>query len=217
MLNNFKSQYSFIFEDALLKEINLIAEYRKVKKGVTLIEIGDPLTNMPLIMNGSIQIKGEDKKGNEILLYYLEAGDSCTMTMTCCLGNKKSKIRAITEQLTELLLIPIGKMEDWLVKYPSWRTFVFSSYDARMNEMLEAIDTLAFLNMEERLYKYLRDKAMVLGTSTLSITHAQIAHDLNTSRVVISRLMKKIIIEGKVSTERNKVVLIEFLPKKISD
>ena len=128
---------------------------------------------------------GEDDKENEILLYYLEIGDSCAMTMTCCIGGKKSNIKAITESKTELVLIPVRKMEEWIVKYKSWRAFVFESYDVRLKEMLGAIDALAFHNTGERLYKYLREKAMVLGSSELEITHYQIANDMNLSLIHI--------------------------------
>jgi len=136
------------------------------------------------------------------------------MTMSCCLGGKRSTIRAITEAETLIYMIPIQRMEDWIIKYRSWRVFVFDSYDARMREMLQTIDALAFLNLEQRLYKYLRDRVMVLHSPTLEITHYQIANDLNTSRVVISRLMKKLIIDNKITTNRNHVTVLEFLPKE---
>lgn len=129
-------------------------------------------------------------------------------------GWQKSNIKAITERKTELLLIPVYKMEEWIVKYKSWRAFVFESYDIRLKEMLGAIDALAFHNMEGRLYKHLREKAMVLGTPELEVTHYQIANDLNTSRVVISRLIKKLVLENKIIANRNRIAIKEFLPKE---
>ncbi|MFK7937534.1 MAG: Crp/Fnr family transcriptional regulator, partial [Saprospiraceae bacterium] len=171
------------------------------------------LTHMPLILEGAIKIVNEDEDSNEFLLYYLETGDSCAMTMTCCLGNKKSEIRAVTEKPTLLYMIPIQKMEEWLIKYKTWRAFVFESYDLRMSEMLEAINVVVFHNMEGRLYKYLKDRAMVFGSPYLDITHYKIANDLNTSRVVISRLVKKLALDNKIITNRNQITVIEFLPK----
>lgn len=201
------SSYQYIFEPALLKEIDSIGVYKKFDKGTAMVDIGDTIVSMPLLLEGAVKVMNEDDEGNEFLLYYLEVGDSCSMTMTCCLGNKKSNIRAVTEKETHLCLIPVNLMEDWLIKYKSWRKFVFDSYDIRLNEMLEAINTVVFNNMEERLYKYLKDRAMIMRTNSLDITHSQIANDLHTSRVVISRLIKKLQLDNKISTQRNTIVL----------
>ncbi|MEL6863063.1 MAG: Crp/Fnr family transcriptional regulator [Bacteroidota bacterium] len=208
-----RERYEYVLEDSLLDEIVREGQFRKVAQGVCMIDIGDRITHMPLILEGAIKIVDEDKSGHEYLLYYLEMGDSCAMTMSCCMGGKRSEIRAIAETHTLICMIPVQRMEDWLVKYKSWRRFVFDSYDSRMKEMLETIDSLAFFNMEQRLYKYLKDRAMVLQSPHLEITHYRIANDLNTSRVVVSRLMKKLIMDQKIKTNRNQVTVLEFLPK----
>ena len=205
-------RYQNILEPTLLGEIEKQGQLRRIPAGTTMIDIGDRLRYMPLVLDGAIKIVQEDERDHEYLLYYLETGDSCAMTMTCCLGNKRSDIRAVTEQDTTLYMIPVERMEEWLVRYKSWRAFVFDSYDVRMREMMEAVNVLAFHNMEERLYKYLRDRALVLGTPTLDITHYQIANDLNTSRVVVSRLMKKLAMDGRVGAERNQVTVLELVP-----
>jgi len=168
-----RERYEFVFEDKLIEEIVREGQFRKVEKDVCMIDKGDSITHMPLILNGAIKIVDEDNDGHEFLMYYLEMGDSCAMTMTCCLGGKKSEIRAITESESLICMIPIQRMEDWLIKYKSWRAFVFDSYDTRMKEMLETIDSLAFLNMEQRLYKYLKDRVMVLQSPSLEITHSR--------------------------------------------
>lgn len=202
--------YHFIFEEELLEEISNVATYKEFKANDYLIEIGDAIQTMPLLLNGAIKILREDENGDELVLYFLERGDTCAMTLTCCLGNSKSKIRANAETNGSLLMIPISKMEEWLTKYKSWRNFVFESYNIRLNEMLEAIDLLAFMNLEERLYKYLTDKVKVLGTPNLSTTHLEIATELHTSRVVISRLLKALEIQGKIKINRNKIEVLEF-------
>lgn len=208
-----KERYHYVFEPELIAEISKAGQFRKVAKDTIMVDIGDQMTYMPLILEGAIKIVNEDKDGNEYLLYYLEIGDSCAMTMTCCMGNKKSSIRAVAEKDTLLYMLPVQNMEQWLIKYKSWRAFVFESYDARLSEMLEAINVVVFHNMEERLYKYLKDRVMVLGSPELDITHYQIANDLNTSRVVISRLVKKLIMDGKIRTHRNRIAVVEYLPK----
>lgn len=200
--------YGYIFEEDLLLEIEKVATYKEFKADDYLIEIGDYIKSMPLLLHGAIKILREDENGDELLLYFLERGDTCAMTLTCCMGKSKSKIRAIAENDGAMLMIPIEKMEEWLTKYKTWRNFVFESYTIRLNEMLEAIDTLAFMNLDERLYKYLTDKAKVIGNTEINNTHQQIAYDMHTSRVVISRLLKSLEIQGKIKLHRNKIEIV---------
>ncbi|MBK6498928.1 MAG: Crp/Fnr family transcriptional regulator [Saprospiraceae bacterium] len=204
-------KFQYIFESELINELCKSGVVKTYKEGSTLMDIGQVLTHMPLVISGSVKVLKEDKEGNELLLYYLEYGDTCAVTMSCCTKPSKSAIKAITESDAEILFIPIEKMEEWMVKYKSWRGFVLDSYNIRMNEMLDAIDNLAFNNMEERLYKYLREKVMITKESKIHITHFQIANELNSSRVVISRLMKKLENEGLVIQHRNYVEVKEFM------
>jgi CRP/FNR family transcriptional regulator len=202
--------YSYIFEQALLDEIAKVAVYKEFKADDYLIEIGDYIKTMPLLLTGAIKILREDENGDELLLYFLERGDTCAMTLTCCMGQSKSRIRAIAETDGAMLMIPVEKMEEWLTKYKTWRNFVFDSYNVRLNEMLEAIDTLAFMNLDERLYKYLTDKAKVIGDTEIKNTHQEIAYEMHTSRVVISRLLKALELKGKIKLHRNKIEILQF-------
>ncbi|MFM7895472.1 MAG: Crp/Fnr family transcriptional regulator [Flavobacterium sp.] len=202
--------YSYIFEEALLDEIAKVAIYKEFKADDYLIEIGDYIKTMPLLLTGAIKILREDENGDELLLYFLERGDTCAMTLTCCIGQSKSRIRAIAETDGAMLMIPVEKMEEWLTKYKTWRNFVFDSYNVRLNEMLEAIDTLAFMNLDERLYKYLTDKAKVIGDTEIKNTHQEIAYEMHTSRVVISRLLKALELQGKIKLHRNKIEILQF-------
>ena len=202
--------YGYIFEEALIDEIVKVASFKEFKADDYLIEIGDYIKSMPLLLHGAIKILREDENGDELLLYFLERGDTCAMTLTCCMGQAKSRIRAIAETDGSLLIIPVEKMEDWLTKYKTWRNFVFDSYNVRLMEMLEAIDTLAFMNLDERLFKYLTDKAKVIGNTEIQNTHQEIAYEMHTSRVVISRLLKALEIEGKIKLHRNKIEILQF-------
>jgi CRP/FNR family transcriptional regulator len=202
--------YSYIFEEALLDEIAKVAIYKEFKADDYLIEIGGYIKTMPLLLTGAIKILREDENGDELLLYFLERGDTCAMTLTCCMGQSKSRIRAIAETDGAMLMIPVEKMEEWLTKYKTWRNFVFDSYNVRLNEMLEAIDTLAFMNLDERLYKYLTDKAKVIGDTEIKNTHQEIAYEMHTSRVVISRLLKALELQGKIKLHRNKIEILQF-------
>jgi CRP/FNR family transcriptional regulator len=210
MLNNLKENFTHIFEDALIEEINQVGTFKEVQEGDKLIEIGDYVRSMPLLISGAIKILREDDNGDELLLYFLERGDTCAMTLTCCLGQKKSEIRAVAELDTTLIMIPIQKMEEWTGKYKSWRNFVFQSYHERLTEMLETIDSIAFLNMDERLVKYLQNKQKITNDSIINSTHQEIAYELNTSRVVISRLLKKLESMGKIELNRNNIKIISL-------
>ena len=208
MLESLKVNFSHLFEDALIVEINEVGTLKHVKEGDKLIEIGDYMRSMPLLVSGAIKILREDSEGDELLLYFLEPGDTCAMTLTCCLGQKKSEIRAIAELDTTLIMIPVQKMEEWMGKFRSWRNFVLSSYHTRLMEMLDTIDSIAFLNMDERLVKYLRDKQKIGGEPIINSTHQEIAYELHTSRVVVSRLLKKLESMGKIQLNRNSIRII---------
>ncbi|WP_298781862.1 Crp/Fnr family transcriptional regulator [uncultured Polaribacter sp.] len=207
MIQELKNNYGHLFEDALLNEINQVGTFKEVSEGFKLMEIGNYVKAMPLLISGAIKILREDNNGDELLLYFLEKGDTCAMTLTCCVAQKKSNIRAIAETDSKLIMIPIKKMEEWSEKYKSWRHFVFESYHNRLNEMLETIDSIAFLKMDERLLKYLVKKVTISKNKTIHITHQDIAYELHTSRVVISRLLKKLETLGKIELNRNYILM----------
>ena len=201
--------YGYIFEDKLIEEIVETSLLRDFKEGDILIDFGDSIRKMPLLISGAIKILREDFDEGELLLYFIEKGDTCAMTMACCLGETKSEIRAIAETKGTVVMIPINKMEKWLGKYKSWRNFVFNSYNNRLKEMLSAIDNLAFMNMDERLLKYLIEKVKINNSNEIHNTHQEIAYDLHTSRVVISRLLKALENKGKIKLNRSSIILLK--------
>lgn len=202
--------YGYLFEDELIEDILKVGHAHAVKQGDVIIDYGQSVRYMPLLMEGAIKIMRQDDEGEELLLYFLESGDTCTMTMTCCMGTTKSEIRAVAEKDSSLMMIPVENMAIWIQKYKGWMTFVFDSYSNRFSEMLEAIDSLAFSNMHDRIYRYLKDKVLVTKTTELDVTHQEIANDLHSSRVVISRLLKSLENEGKIKISRNKLEILEF-------
>ena len=205
-----KDYFNVVFEDDLINEIIEVGTYKKVKENELLLDLGDKFDKIPLMLNGAIKISREDEHGDEIVLYFLERGDTCTITFGSGLTSSKSKVRGVAEKDSEVVFIPIEKLEEWMVKYKSWRDFVIDSYNIRLSEMMEAIDTLAFMKMDQRLYKHLTDKVKIMRSSTLNTTHQEIAQDLNTSRVVISRLLKQLENEKKIKLYRNKIDVLEF-------
>ena len=207
MIQELKNNYGHLFEDALLNEINQVGTFKEVPEGFRIMEIGDYVKAMPLLVSGVIKILRKDTDGDELLLYFLEKGDTCAMTLTCCVAQTKSKIRAIAETDSKLIMIPIQKMEEWSEKYKSWRHFVFESYNNRLNEMLETIDSIAFLKMDERLLKYLVEKVRISKNNTIHKTHQEISYELHTSRVVISRLLKKLETLSKIELNRSYILI----------
>lgn len=203
MIQEVKKHYGGLFEPALIEEINRVATFMEVPEGKDLMQPGQYIKAMPLLLSGSIKIMRPDTEGDELLLYHLEKGDTCAMTMTCCVGDTKSEIHAVTETPVKLLMIPIGKMEEWSSKYKSWRNFVFSSYHDRMMELLESVDNIAFNNMDERLEKWIEDKIQIINSKHIYTTHKEVAQDLHTSRVVVSRLLKKMENNKKIKLHRS--------------
>jgi len=208
MIEELKKSYNHLFEDALINEIVQVGTFKEVPAGFKMMEIGSYVKAIPLLVSGVIKILREDTNGDELLLYYLEKGDTCSMTMTCCMGQTKSEIRAVVETDAKLIMIPVQKMEQWTANFTSWRNFVFESYHNRLNEMLHTIDSIAFDNMDQRLLNYLKEKARITQSKIIENTHQEIAYDLNSSRVVISRLLKKLENIGKIKLHRNYIQII---------
>ena len=202
--------YSSIFEKELIDEIVKVGFIDKYKNGEVLVDIGENMTHIPLILNGAVKIIRKEKEGEELVLYFLEKGDTCAISFINCINRKESIFKAVVENDTEAIFLPVEYIDDWLAKYKSWRHFIIDSYHFRLIEMVESIDGLAFMNMNQRLLKYLSDKAKINQNVDLDITHQEIADDLNTSRVVVTRLLKQLHGDGKVYSTRNKVKVLEL-------
>ncbi len=154
-----EQQYDYLLEKELLIEISKIGVIKEVSEGVELMRVGQYIKSMPLLLNGVIKILRNDEDGEELLLYFLEKGDTCAMTLNCCLRDTKSEIKAVTETPTKLIMIPVEKMEQWLVRYKSWRNFVLNSYHGRLMEMLTAIDAVAFKKNGRTFVRLLKRKS----------------------------------------------------------
>ena len=199
--------YSSVFEEKLIEELALVSTLHSFESGDIIIDFGNTINQMPLLVNGAIKILREDFEEGELLLYFIEKGDTCAITLTTCINQSKSEIRATAETNGQVVMIPLEKMQEWLGKYTSWRTFIFNSYNNRLKEMLSAIDTLAFMNMEERLLHYLIDKAKINHSREINSTHQEIAYDLHSSRVVISRMLKVLEKKGSLKLHHGSITL----------
>ena len=204
------SNFPVLYDKDLVAEISSHGVYKQVNEGDTLIEIGSYIKSMPLLIKGTLKIVREDQEGNEILLYFLNGGETCAMSLTCCMSEAISEIRAVALNEVEIILLPVRLMDEWLKKYSSWKNFVMGAYKNRFEELLRTIDSIAFQQMDERLIKYLSDRAKDLGQKIIGITHQEIALDLNSSREVISRLLKRLEQLGKIKLQRNKIEVIDL-------
>jgi len=202
--------FNNLFDSELLQKISEVASIMLFDKNDIIIDIGESLKQIPLLINGNIKVLRENKNGEELLLYVLESGDTCAMSLTCCMAKSASKIRAVADEDTNVIMIPLKYMQLWFNSNQSWRNFILESYQERFDEMLETIDSIAFLKMDARLYKYLTDKVKLTASTTLNITHQEIAEDLHTSRVVISRLLKQLENEEKIKLGRHKIEILKF-------
>ena len=197
-----------VFEPDLLDEIRKYGTPVSVKAGDLILDIGQIVRTMPIIASGVVKVSRMDAEGKEILLYYVNSNESCAMTFTCCMEQFPSEIKATAEEDVEMIVIPSKLMDEWMMKYVTWKSFVMRTIKSRFNELLHTIDQVAFQKLDDRLINYLRIKSDTLGTALINLSHEQIATDLATSRVVISRLLKKLENEKKLLLYRNQIKLL---------
>ena len=203
----FHKIFAPIFEEELYDEILEIGIFDTINKGDYVIDIGDELKYIPLLLQGAVKIIREDQNGEEILLYFLERGDTCAISFVNCINLKKSIFRGIAERNTEFIMIPVTKLEEWLVKYKSFRKFIIDSYHNRLIELAKTIESLTFMKLDESLILYLEAKVKIMRSRNLNISHQEIACDLHTSRVVVSRLLKALEKRHKVELGRQKITV----------
>ena len=203
--------FNAVFEPALVKEMHEFGEVLFFKEGDAIMDYGKYIRMMPLILKGTVKVLRMDELGKEILLYYLTSNESCSMAYSCCIEAKKSEVKAIAEDDVELLAIPHEKLDEWLCKYPSWKNYIMRSFNERFLEMLKSIESIAFHKLDERLVNYLKEKQRLSGSSVIKASHSQIADELATSRVVISRLLKQLENDSKIILYRNEIKLLKEL------
>lgn len=193
----------------LIREIVEQGQWLELPEGEQLMEVGHVIKVVPLVVFGTIKVIREDDDGNEILLYYIKPGESCAMTLTSCLRNEKSAVRAIVEQSVGILALPVNVVYELLRRYPSWNDFITVTYAQRFEEMIELIDHISFYKMDVRLLKYLIDKSHLFKSKTLVVSRTEIAKDLNSSREVISRLLKQMEKKQLIRMDGSTVELLE--------
>lgn len=201
LLNKFYPQ----FDDALKQAIASKAVVKQFKSGDEMMRSGQYLKSTMLVTKGRVKLFTNGEDGEEFFMYYLEPGQACALSFVCAARNRKSDLEAIAIEDVEAIMIPIELMDDLMIKHKSWYYFVIESYRTRYQEVLDALRSVAFHGMDERLEYYLIKQKNAYQSNTLNLTHEQIANDLNSSRVVISRLLKQMENDGKVKLLRNAI------------
>jgi CRP/FNR family transcriptional regulator, anaerobic regulatory protein len=205
IINHFPS-----LEKDLVDEIIKVADVKIMAGGELLMRTGQNIRSALLILDGLVKIYSEDEQGNEFFMYYLNEGKACAISLACALGQETSglKARAVTE--ATLLSIPLHYVNEWMGKYKSWAQFAVNSYRERFDELLQTIHHIAFRNMDERLVFYLKRYQQQFRTNRIDLPFTEIAQDLNSSREVISRLMRKLAEKGVVRLMSSYVELVDL-------
>jgi CRP/FNR family transcriptional regulator len=197
-----------IFSDPhLIEDIASKSRKKKLANGDVLFFPGDELVFVPVVLSGALRIVREDEEGREVFLYHLYPSQTCAMAINCCQSKKKSMVKAIAEDDTEVLMVPAA-LTDQLFKYPEWKSFINNTYSSRFAELIEVIDLIAFNSLDKKILNYLEKKKEALNTSSLYITHQQIAIELNTHREAVSRLLRTMEQKGIVKLGRNTIELL---------
>jgi CRP/FNR family transcriptional regulator len=195
-----KEQLTSLFpklEDGLYDAILEHAEIKEIPAGTPLLKVGQNIRSTMMVVEGTVKLYQENEEGDEYFMYYISPGQACAVSMVCSFQAEQSQVLAKALTNVTLLTIPIKYMDEWLSKFKSWHYFVIKTYRTRFEELLKTVNEVAFKNMDERLEFYLKQQVEKFGT-TLKLTHQEIATDLNSSREVISRLMKKMEENGRL-------------------
>lgn len=195
---------------ALLQRLEEKGRWFPFTTGEELIRPGEVIPFLPLITEGTVRIVRVDEEGREILLYFLQPGETCALSLDCCRGDARSRVRAVAEENGVLLAIPTTLLPTLFEEFPGFGTFAVTTYRRRFDQLLEAFDAVAFHKLDERLWQYLQDLSIARDTNVLRITHEEVARHLGTTREVISRLIRQLERIGRVKAGRNQIEINTF-------
>ncbi len=197
----------------LIEAISDNGKHMLLNEGQLMMDYGQTIRHIPIVIDGLIKIMSQGEDGKDIFLYYLSSGNTCPSSFSSCMSNSQSTIKAIVEEEnTEIIMFPSEIAETWMTEFPSWNNYIMNSFQNRFKRLLDVVDEIAYSKIDERLVKYLNKKFELTGQKYINTTHQQIANDLNSSREVISRLLKKIENMNSIKLSRNKITILE-LPK----
>ncbi|MBW3521929.1 Crp/Fnr family transcriptional regulator [Chryseobacterium sp. NKUCC03_KSP] len=192
----------------LVEKLYLNGNKKTYEEGDIILDENSSIRAIPIVMKGMIKVIRTEEDGREILLYYIQAGESCIMSFLGGMHNEKSIVKAEVEEDTEILFLPVDKVSLFIKEYPEWLDYIFRLYHKRFEELLDIINAIAFKKVDERLLNLLIKKTEISQSKTIITTHEQLANELGTARVVVSRLLKQLEDTGKLKLGRNKITLL---------
>lgn len=192
----------------LIEKLDKFSIRKTYKAGKIILQEQSQVMSIPIVVKGTLKVIRTEDDGREILLYYIKAGESCIMSFLGGLHHEPSKVRAEVEEEAEILFVPIDKVALFIKEYPQWLDYIFRLYHKRFEELLDIINAIAFKKVDERLLALLHKKSEITGSKTISITHEQLANELGTARVVVSRLLKQLEDQEVLQLGRNKITLL---------
>lgn len=207
-MNDLDQVAEFKSSPELLEKLYQYSIQKTYEAGSMILNENAHIRSIPIVVKGSLKVMRTDEDGREILLYYIKAGESCIMSFLGGLHNETSKVKAEVEEDAEILFLPLDKVVLFIKEYPQWLDYIFRLYHKRFEELLEIVNAIAFKKVDERLLALLKKKAELLGSNVITITHEQLATELGTVRVVVSRLLKQLEETGEVKLGRNKITLV---------
>lgn len=199
-----KQSFPF-FESGLRTAISKEGNLKEFEMDEELIREDQFIRSFPIVLSGLIKVSRTDETGKELLLYYLRPGEVCTVSLICCMDRTRSRVKAIAEEKTTAIAVPVELLDSWMTEYQTWKEYVMRSMQLRFDELLYTLDSIAFLNMDERLEKFFRDRYQTNGKTIFHGSHQDVAMAMNSSREVISRLLKQMEKKGMISLSRGKI------------
>ncbi|HCI58434.1 MAG: Crp/Fnr family transcriptional regulator [Bacteroidetes bacterium] len=208
-MDNIAETLEFKSSPALREKLISYGTTKKFNAGDVILNENAYIRSIPIVLSGSIRVMRNDDEGREILLYYIKSGESCIMSFLGGIHQDTSKVRAVAEDETEILFVPVDKVITLIREHDDWLDFIFRLYHKRFEELLEVVNAVAFKKIDERLILLLQKKAELSKSKTITVTHEQLANELGTARVVVSRLLKQLEVDGRVELGRNKITLLQ--------
>lgn len=207
-MNRNKSANENLFHSLLNEEVYKTGQVKSFAAGSVIVNIRAYIRSIPIVISGSMKVIKTDEEEREMLLYYIKPGESCIMSILAGMHHDTSKIKAIVEEDAEILLIPVEKASQWIKEFPEWTDFIFNLYQKRFEELLDVVSAVAFQRLDVRLLQLLKQKALLLHSKDISITHQQLADELGITREAVSRVLKQMEKENLIALSRNKISLL---------
>lgn len=192
----------------LIEKLKEFGTYKELKAGEVILQENAFIRAIPIVIKGALKVSRMEEDGREMLLYYIKAGESCIMSFLGGIHQESSKVKAEVEEDAEIIFIPVEKISYFIKEFPQWLDYIFKLYHKRFEELLDMVNSIAFKKVDERLLDLLKKKEDLVNDKTILITHEQLANELGTARVVVSRLLKQLEEDGVVRLGRNRIDLL---------